>query len=161
MVGKSERQRRLIREVEALYAWIETELARDPARAGCCRACGDCCNFTAYDHLLFVTPPELAYLADRLGTQRLKRMPSGQCPYQEGTRCTVHAHRFAGCRIFCCQGSAEFQSKLTEEVLRRLKAICERFEVPYRYADLATALASLATDSGLSAAEPCPGDRRG
>jgi Fe-S-cluster containining protein len=159
MVGKPERHRRLIAEVAALYEWIDTQLHRDQARAGQCSACGACCNFASYDHLLFVTPPELIYLAERLGTESLKQMASGPCPYQEAAKCTVHSHRFAGCRIFCCKGNAGFQSELTEAALKKLKALCARFGVPYRYADLATALAAFATDTCQSAAEPCPGDR--
>jgi Fe-S-cluster containining protein len=161
MVGKPERLRRLVAEVETLYAWIDAQLRQDTTRTGQCRACGACCDFAAYDHLLFVTPPELIYLAEKLGTERLQQMVSGPCPYQKEMKCTVHAHRFASCRIFCCRGNADFQSDLTEEVLRRLKTICERFAIPYRYADLAKALASVATDSDRSAAGPCPEDRAG
>ena len=73
--------------------------------------------------------------------RELKTMPTGRCPYQQGPKCTVHEHRFAGCRIFGCDGDPDFQSELSEEALRRLKALCEEFQVPYRYQDLATALA--------------------
>lgn len=161
MVGKSQGHDRLIAEVAALYEWIDAQLGRDESRAGRCRACGACCNFATYDHLLFVTPPEVIYLAERLGAESLKQMTSGSCPYQEATKCTVHSHRFAGCRIFGCRGDAEFQGELTEATLKRLKAMCRRFGVPYRYADLATALAAFSTDTGRLAAEPCPGDRAG
>ena len=51
-------------------------------------------------------------------------------------------HRFAGCRIFCCTGNADFQSSLTEEVLKELKTICTEFGIPYRYMDLPAALDS-------------------
>lgn len=161
MVGESERHRRLVAEVAALYDWIEVQLAGDGDRAGRCRVCGACCNFTTYDHLLFVTPPELIYLAERLGVESLRQMNSGQCPYQEAAECTVHRDRFAGCRIFCCHGDTVFQGELTETALKRLKAMCERFGVPYRYADLATALAEFATGTGRLAAEPYPGDHAG
>lgn len=140
MVGRTQRHRRLVHEVEALYEWIDAQQRRNPIQAGPCRACGDCCDFTAYDHRLFVTLPELIYLADKLGTEDIKQMTSGRCPYQQATKCTVHAYRFAGCRIFCCQGNPDFQSELTEATLKQLKAIGERFAVPYRYQDLATAL---------------------
>ena len=161
MVGPSRRRSRLIAEVETLYAWIDEQLAQDTVRSGQCRACGDCCDFVGYDHLLFVTPPELIYIAEKLGVERLKRMTSGRCPYQQALKCTVHAHRFSGCRIFGCQGNAEFQSELTETALSRLKAMCEQFDIPYRYADLATALANFTADSDPSAAEPCPEDCAG
>ncbi|MHC4517765.1 MAG: YkgJ family cysteine cluster protein [Planctomycetota bacterium] len=158
MVGEPQRHRRLLEDVAALYDWIDAQLAQNADRAGRCGACGKCCDFDAYDHLLFVTPPELIYLAESLKVDRLKKMDAGRCPYQGVTECSVHAHRFSGCRIFCCTGDASFQSELTEAALKRLKAICERYEIPYRYADLATALAAPASDTCQSAAEPCPED---
>lgn len=161
MVGKSQRRGRLLAEVESLYAWIDEQLVQQPAAAGQCQTCGDCCDFVGYDHLLFVTPPELIYLAEKLDVDHLEPMTSGRCPYQHASKCTVHAYRFSGCRIFGCRGNAECQSELTERTLRRLKVMCDQFDVPYRYADLATALANFTTDSDRSAAGPCPGDRAG
>ena len=142
MVGEPERDHRLLEEVAAIYGWIEAQVRQDPARAGGCQACGACCDFAAYDHRLFVTLPEVAYLAARLGVEKLQAMTTGRCPYQQGAACTVHEHRFAGCRIFCCHGDPEFQSELSEEVLRRFKALREEFQVPYRYQDLAAALST-------------------
>jgi len=154
MVGESERHRRLLGEVAALYEWLEAELREHADQAGQCNACGACCDFVGYDHLLFVTPPELIYLAEKLGVTSLRKVDSGRCPYQEGTKCSIHAHRFAGCRIFCCDGDADFQSALTEAALKRLKAICVRFGLEYRYADLAQALAAFSSDTCRPAAEP-------
>jgi Fe-S-cluster containining protein len=159
MVGAREECRRLVEEVAAIYDWIDSQIRQDPARAGRCKACGACCDFAAYDHRLFVTPPELIYLAAKLGSLSLKSMPTGRCPYQQGTDCTAHEHRFAGCRIFCCDGSPDFQSQLSEEALRQLKALCEEFRVPYRYQDLAAALAGFNSGICQSAAAPCPADR--
>ena len=161
MVGKPERHRRLLEEVAALYDWIDSQAKQDPDRAGRCKACGRCCDFPAYDHRLFVTPPELAYLAAKLRTQKLQAMITGRCPYQQGPACTVHEHRFAACRIFCCEGHPDFQSELSEKALRRLKAVCEEFRVPYRYQDLGAALAAFNCDTCQSASGPCPADRAG
>jgi hypothetical protein len=159
MVGESERHRRIVAEVETLYDWLDSQIKRDPRGAGSCAACGACCDFDAYDHRLFVTLPELMYLAARLNTTQLKLMPGGRCPYQQDAQCTVHEHRFAACRIFCCKGDSSVQSELSEAAIKRLKAICGRFEVPYRYQDLPTALTAFATDTGQSAGGPCPADR--
>jgi Fe-S-cluster containining protein len=140
MVGAPERYRRILAEITELYDWIDSQLGKDPAVAGRCDACGACCDFPAYDHRLFVTPPELMYLAAKLDVAALKPMPSGKCPYQQGQSCTVHEHRFAACRVFCCRGDSAFQSELSEAVLKRLKAICQQSAVPYRYQDLPAAL---------------------
>jgi len=161
MVGEPERHRRIITEVADLYGWIDSQLKQDPAGAGRCAACGACCDFPAYGHRLFVTPPELVYLAAKLSTRQLKAMPGGRCPYQQGKRCSIHEHRFASCRIFCCKGDSAFQSELSEATLKHLKATCERFEIPYRYQDLPTALNTFATGTYLSAGGPCPADRAG
>jgi len=160
MVGEPGQRGRLVEEVDAVYDWIEQRLRHDPARAGHCDACGACCDFTEYDHRLYVTPPELVYLAAKLETNTLREMTAGRCPYQRGAVCTVHAHRFAGCRIFCCNGDAELQSELSEETLRRLKAVCERHGIPYDYAELAAALDRFSDDTCRSAAAPGPADRR-
>lgn len=163
MVGESPGRRRLVEQVAALYDRIETQLRQAPGRAGRCKACGACCDFPAYDHRLFVTPPELIYLAAKLHRDRLRPMPAGRCPYQQDNRCTIHEHRFAGCRIFCCTGTAEFQNDLSETALRQLKRLCEEFEIPYRYQDLPTALNTFTIEQeqqadGLPrAAEPSPG----
>jgi len=140
MVGKSEGHRRLVEEVAALYDWIGEQLKREPGQVGRCNACGACCDFPAYDHRLFVTPPELIYLAARLNASRLEPMPGGRCPYQQDNRCTIHEHRFAGCRIFHCRGDSSFQGELSETALDRLKSLCEEFQIPYRYQDLPVAL---------------------
>jgi Fe-S-cluster containining protein len=160
MVGEPERHRRIVAEVAVLYDWIDTQLRQDRELIGECEACGACCDFVNYDHVLFVTPPELVYLAAKLNASNLRQMAYDRCPYQEAERCTIHLHRFSGCRIFCCDGDREFQAELTETVLRKLKSICQRYEVPYQYADLGTALATFPTGTCQSAAEPCPEDRR-
>ncbi len=161
MVGEPEGYRRLVEEVAAVYGWIDSQIGQDPIRAGCCKACGACCDFPAYDHRLFVTPPELIYLGVKVGTPELKPMTTGRCPYQQGLTCTVHGYRFTGCRIFCCAGDPGFQGEVSEEALRRLKALCEEFGVPYRYQDLATALGAFNCDTCRSAAGPCPAERGG
>lgn len=161
MVGEPQERRRFLREVADLYDWIEAQLQADPDRAGACNACGACCDFIGYDHRLFVTLPELIYLASKLDAATLRPMVSGRCPYQEDNRCAVHAHRFSGCRIFCCTGDPDFQSELTETTLKKLKAICQRFGVPYRYADLAAALEMFATGPCQSAEGPGPEDCTG
>jgi hypothetical protein len=73
----------------------------------------------------------------------------------------IYKYRFAGCRIFCCKGDRDFQSRLSESILRRLKSICVRYKISYQYLDLATALNSFSIGTCRSAVESCPGDRAG
>jgi len=133
---------RLLEKVAEVYAWLELQIGRNGKLAGSCRACGNCCDFGNFDHRLFITPPELIYLSAKLGAESIKTMTSGRCPYNVDNMCGIHDRRFAGCRIFCCKGDADFQSDLSESALSKFKSICTEFEIPYRYLDLATALNS-------------------
>lgn len=138
----------LLKKVAEIYNWLDLQIRRHSSLAGQCEACGKCCNFAnpvpcsdqGFDHRLFVTIPELMYLAENLGGENIKPMPKNRCPYQADSKCTVYEYRFAGCRIFCCKGNADFQSKLSESALKKLKSLCTEFQIPYRYTDLAAAL---------------------
>jgi len=140
MVGEPEGHGRLVEDVASIYEWIAEQLRRQSGRVGRCNACGACCDFPSYGHRLFVTPPELIYLAARLDVSRFPPMPGGRCPYQQDNRCSIHEHRFAGCRIFHCRGDSSFQGELSEAALKRLKTLCEEFGIPYQYLDLPAAM---------------------
>ena len=140
MVGENKPNRRLISKVAEVYNWLSSQIEDHKDWAGRCCACGKCCDFEGFDHKLFVTLPELFYLKASLNGENLKPMKAGRCPYNVGGRCGVYEHRFAGCRIFSCKGDLDFQNELSEKALKKFKAICEQFQIPYRYVDLATAL---------------------
>ncbi len=144
MVAESEANRRLLERVAEVYKWLDMQVCSAGDMAGKCKSCGDCCDFEGFDHRLFITPPELMYLAANLGAENIKPMPSSWCPYNSGGKCTVYEYRFSGCRIFCCNADADFQSGLSEVVLEKLKSICVEFQLPYCYTDLAAGLNSLA-----------------
>jgi hypothetical protein len=135
---------KLLKRVAEIYEWLDRQVRDNSELAGSCDGCGRCCDFESFDHRLFVTPPELMYLAANLGDEDIKPMPDGLCPYHLVCVCTVYEFRFAGCRIFSCKGNADFQSKLSESVLEKFKSICTEFKIPYRYTDLATALNNFA-----------------
>jgi Fe-S-cluster containining protein len=140
MVAGCQENKRLVREVAEIYSWIDRQLASHSDLAGRCEACGRCCDFESFDHRLYLTPPELMYLAASPGLEKLRPMTTSRCPYNIGSKCTVYEYRFAGCRIFCCKADADFQSRLSEEALKKIKSLCTKFQIPYSYKDLKTAL---------------------
>ena len=123
--------------VAEIYTWLDSQIKN---LKGDCSACGTCCDFAAYDHKLFVTTPELIYLKENLDEETIKKMPTDVCPYNIDGNCSIHPNRFAGCRIFYCKADPDLQSQLCEQTLTKLKSLCDEFEIPYRYTDLATAL---------------------
>ncbi len=148
MVAECRANAQLLKRVAEIYNWLDLQISNNSSLAGQCKICGECCDFDSpapaseqgFDHRLFVTTPELMYLAANLGAENIKPMPTGRCPYNVGGKCTVYEYRFAGCRIFYCKADADFQSRLSELVLAKLKSICTEFQIPYRYTDLAAAL---------------------
>ena len=144
MVAGCKTNNQLLKRVAEIYNWLDLQTHRYSSLAGQCSACGECCDFDNFDHRLFVTPPELMYLAANLGAEKQKAMPTSRCPYNISGKCTIYECRFAGCRIFCCKGDANFQSRLSESALKKFKSVCTEFQIPYRYADLANALNSFA-----------------
>ena len=124
--------------VEEVYLWIGSQGIEHA-----CDGCGDCCNFTEFDHLLFVTGVELIHFAEAIGSENIKPMQNGICPYLTEGKCTVYKSRFAGCRIFQCKGNDNQQSEVMEKALAKLKQIGEEFGIDYSYTDLARGLYSI------------------
>lgn len=123
-------------QVQSVYDWLDGEIA---AIGRGCTACGQCCDFDAYGHRLYVTSPEILHFRHFVGPE-LRPMPSGVCPYRADGKCTVYPYRFSGCRIFDCKTDTQAQNDLCEESVRRFKIICETRNVPYRYVYLKDAL---------------------
>jgi Fe-S-cluster containining protein len=140
MVDKHRPNSRLISKVAEVYNWLNSQIEDHKDLAGRCYTCGKCCDFESFDHKLFVTTPELIYLAANLHSENLKPMNTGQCPYNSGGKCSIYEHRFSGCRIFSCKGDTGFQSGLSEKALKKFKSLCSEFQISYCYTDLATAL---------------------
>jgi len=140
MVVEIKESRQLLAKVAEIYAWLDCQIQESANLSGKCNACGKCCDFEGFDHHLFVTPPEIIYLAVNLGAKNIKPMRTSRCPYNIDGKCSIYEHRFAGCRIFCCKADQDFQSKLSESVLKRFKSLCTQFQIPYRYSDLPAAL---------------------
>ncbi|MDO8303939.1 MAG: YkgJ family cysteine cluster protein [Sedimentisphaerales bacterium] len=127
----------LIEKIAELYLWIEEQIQNPKLKIkNSCTACGNCCDFETYGHRLYITPPELMYLAAKIGKENITPMTASRCPYQIDNRCSIHEFRFASCRIFFCRGDNTLQSDLSEETLKKLKALCIEFDIPYRYIDL-------------------------
>jgi Fe-S-cluster containining protein len=173
MVAECKTNSRFLKRVAEIYKWLDSQIRKSVHLAGICDACGKCCDFSKFDHRLFVTPPELMYLAANLDAaltaetaesaekkeknkNKIKRSDNTKnlgvlcelggkrkmswCPYNIDGKCSVYERRFSGCRIFSCKGDTDFQSRLSESAVKKFKAICEQFQIPYRYTDLATAM---------------------
>jgi hypothetical protein len=134
-------------EVKEIYDWLDSNIKNFNPQ---CAACGKCCDFGTFGHKLFVTTPELLYFYKNVKNLKptcppkpwRRRMPAQTCPYLENNKCSARDFRFAGCRIFFCKADSEQLSRLSEETIKKFKTLCEKYDLPYRYADLATTMNS-------------------
>jgi Fe-S-cluster containining protein len=139
------RHKKIIERVSEIYKWIEEQRFANKDIAGSCEVCGKCCDFETYDHRLYITTPEILYFVEKLGRANIKQMTTTRCCYQVEGKCSVHAYRFSGCRIFCCKGEATFQSELTEAAIKKFKGLCAELQIPYRYVELPAAFKNFLT----------------
>jgi Fe-S-cluster containining protein len=130
---------KLLDKVGQIYDWLDTQIQQNNLIIQC-KACGRCCDFEYFGHLLFITTPELIFLRENLNPEEIKKMPTNICPYNKEGKCAIYPLRFAGCRIFFCGGDADFQSRLSESAVSRFKSLCTELDLPYLYSDLRSAL---------------------
>jgi Fe-S-cluster containining protein len=138
-------------DVAALLAQADQAAARfDPA----CRACGQCCRFGQFGHVLYLTSAELVHVVGSLksdpayqpaiarAAEAIEHMLTAEfCPFQQNERCTLRTIRPLGCRLFFCQAGNEIWGcQLLETFHKQLKSICEMRCLPYGYVEWTTAV---------------------
>lgn len=126
-----------------LYKWLDEEIERLAGNNGC-MGCGDCCKYAQYGHRIYVTSPEIIFLQENLKTDFSKmELMDGTCPFQKDDKCSIRQFRFSPCRIYFCRLEENWQNQLSEQFLQQTKALCNDFDIEYRYIDLGTALKQL------------------
>jgi Fe-S-cluster containining protein len=148
----------LVEAVAAILAEADADIA---ARRPVCLASGRCCRFEEYGHRLYVTAAEVVFFESRVEntkqeTQDTKQVgvvslpqffsvesPRG-CPFQVEGLCTAREARPLGCRLYFCDENAQsWQSEVYEKYHAKLRAVHERFGLPYRYLEWRAALREL------------------
>jgi len=139
-------------EIAQVYADFERD--RDAVKPRC-DASGACCRFEAYGHRLFITTIEMAAFARSVAVAADAAWDGTGCPYQSAAgRCTAHAARPFGCRVyFCDDATTDWQQGQYERMHERLRALHDAHGVPYMYVEWREALRAC----GLaSATDPPP-----
>ena len=109
-----------------------------------CWLSGDCCDFDAAGHRLFVSEIEARRFArgvDLSGWDPASRM----CPAWKDRRCTAREHRPMSCRTYFCDPAFKDRVfELTERYVTRLKWLHEKHGLPWDYRDFLDHLARVA-----------------
>jgi Fe-S-cluster containining protein len=131
------------RDTAFLQAILDVYEDLDRASGGektLCMGGGACCRFDLFDHRLYATLGELALLK-RARMVDPSRMARNRCPYQQGPRCLARLNRPLGCRVFFCRENPDIRDNdVYETYHRRIRRLHERYDVPYVYVELISAL---------------------
>lgn len=99
-----------------------------------CRACGSCCHFDEYDHILYSTMLEVEFA--RSADPESCSPQNGRCPFQVDEKCTAGFYRPLGCRLFFCEAAGEVAEKLEEVSTRyhaKLQQIHRDYSIEWQY----------------------------
>ncbi len=128
----------LIEQVREIYSWLDRHVAANIDSSGC-NACGNCCRYLQYGHRIYITSPEMMYfkymLKENFPNNEINSS-DGVCPFVVDNKCSVRDFRFGPCRIYFCQSPQSWQNALSEQFLKKMKALSEQYEIDYRYIDI-------------------------
>src|SRR5262245_34652377 len=122
------------RVVLEIYSEVDAEVA---AAGPVCVASGRCCRFKEYGHTLFLSALEADILLASAPPYDPAAVTPDFCPFQQGNLCTAREPRPLGCRIYFCDPAYRpAMEQLSEEPLRRLKALADEHGAGWCYAPL-------------------------
>ena len=135
----------LFADLAEIYRLVDQELAAACAAAPAALTClggGGCCKFDHFNHRLYASSIEVAYLLGP-GPQappNLARAGANRCPYQVGPRCGAYDRRVLGCRTFFCRDSLGVGQGIHERNLKAICALYVRHNLPYTYVSVVAAV---------------------
>ncbi|MGQ3685889.1 MAG: YkgJ family cysteine cluster protein [Candidatus Loosdrechtia sp.] len=127
-------------ELITIYNQLEKELT---SLDQVCNRCGTCCNFTTFDHILYASNIEVAYIKQH------KKIPDftisdNICPFLKNNQCSIREYRTLGCRVFYCNHSyKEITSEIYEKYYRMIRELSMKYSVQWEYQPFLTQLATM------------------
>ena len=124
----------LRRHVLQLYQEVDRAVA---AAGPVCVASGRCCRFKEFGHVLYLSNLEAEVLLACAPPYDPAAVTPDFCPFQKGNLCTAREPRPLACRTYFCDPNyQDAGARITEDHLRRLKALADAHGVAWRYAPL-------------------------
>ncbi len=128
-----------------IYQLVDQELAAACAASPPSLTClggGGCCKFDHFDHRLYASSIEVAYLLGPgcLPPPDMVRAAANRCPYQVGPRCSAYNRRVLGCRTFFCRDRAGLGQEIHKRNLTAIQTLYVRHNLPYTYVPVVAAV---------------------
>lgn len=129
-------------DVVASLESIWVRLAAEIGSTGVvCQQSGNCCNFDEWEHIAFASTLELRHLMTSAEAQPAD-LVGKLCPFWKQRKCTAHAARPLGCRVFFCDKAYEtaHSQRIYETYHGEIQQLSERAEEAYAYLPMVAAM---------------------
>ncbi|KHE92452.1 MAG: hypothetical protein K8F52_01935 [Candidatus Scalindua rubra] len=120
-------------DIKEIYKKLDAELASiNPG----CNACGTCCHFNEFGHVLYASTVETDYIRENV------EIPSfdpddNVCPFLVNYECSIRDHRALGCRVFFCNPQyKETLQGIYEKYYTMIKDLAIEDKVEWYYAPM-------------------------
>ncbi len=120
-------------DIIEIYKKLEDELASiNPG----CNACGTCCNFDEFGHVLYASTIETDYIRENVEIPDFGP-DKNVCPFLINDQCTIREHRALGCRVFFCNPDhKDTLQAIYEKYYTMIKDLADDNEVEWHYAPM-------------------------
>ncbi len=117
-------------ELGTIYQHLEKELML--LNPGCNR-CGTCCNFKAFDHILYASSIEVDFIMRNVEVPDFK-VSDNVCPFLKDNQCSIRDFRTLGCRVFYCNPHyKEVLHSLYEKYYQMIKDLSGKYNTQWKY----------------------------
>lgn len=130
MTTKGPLSQDLYSELGTIYQHLEKELTL--VNPGCNR-CGTCCNFTAFDHILYASNIEVDFIVRNVKVPDFN-VSDNVCPFLKENQCSIRGFRTLGCRVFYCNPQyKEVLPALYEKYYQLIKDLSRKYNTQWEY----------------------------
>ncbi len=125
-------------DIIEIYKKLDSELASiNPG----CDACGECCHFGTFDHVLYASTIETTYILENVNVPPFDP-DQGTCPFLIDNKCTIREYRTLGCRVFFCNPHYKEKSQdIYNKYYTMIKDMAIRNQAEWHYAPMMKLLA--------------------
>ena len=120
-------------DIKEIYKELEAELANiNPG----CNACGTCCHFDEFGHVLYTSTIEIDYIRKNVEIPDFDP-DKNVCPFLVNYECSIRDHRALGCRVFFCNPNhKEILQEIYEKYYTMIKDLADDNDVEWHYAPM-------------------------
>ncbi|TVL98768.1 MAG: hypothetical protein CV087_20490 [Candidatus Brocadia sp. WS118] len=133
----------LYSELARIYELLEKELML--LNPGCNR-CGACCNFSAFDHVLYASTIEVDFITQNVEVPDFN-ISDNICPFLKDNQCSIRDFRTLGCRVYHCNPHyREVLCDVYEKHYQMIRELGGKYNTQWKYLPFLDQLAEFKSD---------------